>query len=202
MESNRKPIVITLGGPDDPFPEFPSSTSAKARRHFDRTGQPLELFTTGHYVIDFIENHCVLTDSHYAGQKFALMDWQKRYLLEQFEVHQVDDVWKRVKRWGLVGIPKKNGKTELGAGVGVYLAVDDDEPSPKVVCAAASDDQANLLFGAATKIVEWSPTLSQFAEPHHKHIEFDTGDVAPGELRRVAAVSGSNDVARKRLSSL
>jgi phage terminase large subunit-like protein len=122
---------------------------------------------------------------------------QKRFLLEQFEVTNrgTDDapVWLRRHRWGLVGIPKKNGKTELGAGVGVYLAVDDEEPSAKVVCAAASDDQANLLYTAASKICNWSPTLEPYSEVKNKHIEFDTGDIAPGELRRVAAVAGAND---------
>jgi phage terminase large subunit-like protein len=191
--SKRTPIVVEIGGPDDPFPDFPSTTSAKARRYYQEHGEPMPLVTMGHYVISFIENHCVLTDSHYAGDPFKLMDWQKRYLLEQFEVVESNGEWRRKKKWGLVGIPKKNGKTEIGAAIGTYLAVDDEEPSPKVVCAAASDDQANLLFGAATKIVDWSPTLSQFAETKHKHIVFETGDMAEGELRRVAAVAGSND---------
>ncbi len=194
----RQPLTIELGGPDDPFPDFPSSTSEKARRHYAETGEPLKIKTFGHYAINFIEGHCVLTDAHYANQPFDLMDWQKRLLLEMFEVRLADPLslepeWIRVFRWALIGIPKKNGKTELGAGLGVYFATDDEEPSAKVVCAAASDDQANLLFGAASRICEWSDTLEQFTDVKHKHIEFETGDVAPGELRRVAAVSGSND---------
>lgn len=83
--------------------------------------------------------------------------------------------------------------TELAAALGVYLCVDDEEPSAKVVCGASSDEQADLLFSAATKICDWSPTLSDFSDPKYKHIKFDTGDIAPGELRRVAAVAGSND---------
>ena len=189
-----EPIRIEIGGPDDPFPGFPSSTSARARRHYVETGKPLVITTYGHHVISFIENNCVLTDAHYAGQPFNLMPWQKRALLEMFEVKWSDrfDTWIRRYKWVLVGIPKKNGKTEITSAIGIYLATDDNEPSARVVCAAASDDQANLLFGAATKICDWSSTLSQFTTLHSKHIAIDT-DGMESEVRRVAAVSGSND---------
>lgn len=109
-KSGRTPITVKLGGPEDPFPEFPSTTSAAARRFYAETGRPLEIKTFGHFVIAFVETHCVLTDAQYAGQPFKLMDWQKRYLLEQFEVREIDGEWKRRYKWGLVGIPKKTAR--------------------------------------------------------------------------------------------
>lgn len=189
----RQPIRIAIGGEDDPFRDFPSTTSARARKHFEQTGKPLELLTMGHFVIEFIETHCVLTDSHYAGMPFNLMDWQKRLLLEVFEV-QLDkqQEWWRVHRWALVGIPKKNGKTEIASALGIYFSIDDDETSSRVICAAASDEQAGLLFTAAQRICEWSPTLSRFADVKDKGIEFNTGG-ATSELKKVAAAAGTND---------
>jgi len=193
-EPQRLPIRVTIGGPDDPFRDFPSTVSARARRHYEETGQPLEILTFGHHVIEFIETHCVLTDSHFAGQRFELMDWQKRLLLEMYIVRlDKKQGWVRVHRWGLVGIPKKNGKTELAAALGIYHGIDDDEVSARVICAAASDDQAGLLYTAASRICEWSETLSKFSKVLDKNIEFFTGHQAPSELKRVAAASGTND---------
>lgn len=194
-EDSRAPLLISIGGPDDPYRNFPSTVSARARRHYEATGQPLELTTFGHFVIAFLETHCVLTDSDYAGQPFVLMDWQKRLLLEMYLVHWDDKQrrWLRDHRWAMVGVPKKNGKTELAAGLGAYHAIDDEEVSAKVICAAASDDQANLLFTAASRICEWSPTLSKFTTVLDKGIEFHTGHTASSELKRVAAAAGAND---------
>jgi hypothetical protein len=80
----RLPLRITIGGQDDPMRDFPSTISARARRQYDATGVPLELLTYGHHVIEFVETHCVLTDSHFAGQPFKLMPWQQRLVLEMY----------------------------------------------------------------------------------------------------------------------
>lgn len=187
--SSKQPILIELGGPEDQFPDFPSTLSAKARRHYAETGQPLRVWTMGHHVINFIQTHCVLTDSHYAGQPFLLMPWQKRVLLEMYIVNE-DLI--RIHRWALIGVGKKNGKTELASGLGIYHAVDDDEVSARVICAAASEDQAGLLYTAAQRICEWSPTLSRFSTVEQQGITFNTG-LVPSELRKVAAAAGTND---------
>lgn len=182
-------MQIEIGGPDDPFPEFPSTVSAEARKHYKETGNPLRIYTAGDRVIEFIETHCVLTDSHYAGQPFALMDWQKRMLLEMY---RTDEDGTRVHRWALIGVGKKNGKTELAAALGVYHCVDDDETSARVICAAASEEQAGILYTAAQRICEWSPTLQRFSKPEQQYITFSTGKV-PSELKKVAAAAGTND---------
>lgn len=73
-------------------------------------------------------------------------------------------------RWALIGIGKKNGKTELAAALACYFAFGpsgpggNPEPAALVVCAAGSDDQADLVFGAAKTMCEQSPTLSQITE--------------------------------------
>ena len=68
-----------------------------------------------------------------------------------------------------------------------------EEVSAKVVCAAASDEQANLLFSAAKRMCEWSSTLAPFTETKAKEIEFDTNPPVPGILKRLAASAGTND---------
>jgi len=44
--------------------------------------------------------------------------------------------------------PKKNGKTQLGAGIGGYMAFGDHEPAAEVHCYAADKENAKLLFDA------------------------------------------------------
>lgn len=175
---------------------FPSTTTERARRHYEETGEPLIIMTYGGYVAEWIETHCVLTDSDYAGQPFELMPWQRRLLYEAFEV--VEGVgrdgsprWIRKHTWVLLGIPKKNGKTELVGGLGVFFLVGDDEPAPNVIGAAASEEQAGLMFTSSRRMSEWSPTLRQLAEVTEKKI------TVPGkrgaQLVKVAAAAGTND---------
>lgn len=144
--------------------------------------------TRGFYVIRWIETHCVHTKGRWIGQRFKLLPWQKRLILELFELQ--DDGLRRY-RWALVGVPKKQGKTELAAALGLYFLIGDGEPAPLVVCAAGSDEQADLVFGAAKTMCEHSPTLRHITERWDKTI---TVPSIPGaELKRVAAAGGTND---------
>lgn len=180
-----EPVQVTLRATD-----FPSTGATRAAR----AGGTLQIWTTGHHVIAWIETHCVLTAADYIGKPFTLMPWQKRLLLELFEVVADDRApggWRRRHRWALIGIPKKNGKTELAAALALYFVVADEEGAPLVIAAAASDSQADLVFGAAKIMCEMSPTLKAITEPYQSEI-LVTGK--PGaKIVRVAAASGTND---------
>lgn len=88
----------------------------------------------------------------------------------------VDSNGIRTIRWALIGIAKKNGKTELCAALALYFAFGpsgpdgEPEPSALVVCSAGNDDQADLVFGAAKTMAEMSPTLSQILESFESEI--------------------------------
>ena len=191
------PLQIALGGPDDPWTAegrgiFPSTVSHRAERHYEETGEPLRVWTMGHHVIAWIEEHCRLTDSHFAGQPFMLMPWQKRLLLEMYIV-SLDEAgdWLRDHRWTLLGIPKKNGKTELAAALGNFHTIGDNEPSPNVIMAAASDEQADLCFSAASRMCEYSPTLESITDRQEKRMFVPSKPNAV--MRRVATTAGTND---------
>lgn len=142
----------------------------------------------GGRVIRFIERHCVHPDGMWIGQPIKLEPWQRRMILELFEAEEDGS---RKHRWALVGIPKKNGKTTLAACLALYFLLADGEPAPLVVCAAASDEQADLAFGSAKAMVRMSPTLSQLCTAFDKEIQVK--DQPGARLRRVAAVAGTND---------
>lgn len=124
-------------------------------------------------MIRWIEANCVHTNDRWLGKPFRLLVWQKWVILALF-TFGADGL--RVVRWALIGIAKKNGKTELCAALALFFAFGpsgpDGEPEPAalVVCAAGSDDQADLIFGAAKVMAERSPTLSQILETFEAEI--------------------------------
>ena len=198
----REPITVHIGGPDDPWLNedrgvFPSTTSYRAERYYAKHGKPMPLVTMGHHVINFIEQNLVLTNAHFAGKPFLLMAWQKRLLLEAYEVKPetralyIDEhAWVRVHRWAILGVPKKNGKSELIGGLGLYHFTDDDETAPEVICAASAEDQADKVFEPA-KFMARNSGLADFLKVDSGLISMADG--SKGSFKRVAATSGTND---------
>ncbi len=154
-----------------------------------RDSPPAEpIRTRGFAVIKWIEWHCVHTQAEWIGRPFRLLTWQKLWILLLFAV---DPAGVRIIRWALLGVPKKNGKTELLAALALYLLIGDGEPSPLVVIAAASDEQADLAFGAAATMCRQSKTLSQITEVYDREILVPS--IPGAKLKRVAAAAGTND---------
>jgi phage terminase large subunit-like protein len=144
-------------------------------------------------VCEWIEFHCVHTNDRWTGKPFVLLLWQKMVILALFTVG-ADGL--RVTRWALIGIAKKNGKTELAAALALYFAFGpsgpdgEPEPSALVVCSAGNDDQADLVFGAAATMAKLSPTLSQILQVFEAEILCDS---LPGsKVIRVAAAAKSS----------
>lgn len=143
----------------------------------------------GHYVIDWIEAHCVATQGHWVQKPAELLEWEKDYLIELFSINP--ELGVRQYRWTLLGTPKKSGKTELAAWLGNYLLVGDEEPSPWVAVAASAEHQADLVYGASKKCADWSPTLQHVLDTFTTEI---TVPSVPGaKLQRLSAKARSND---------
>lgn len=95
----------------------------------------------------------------FAGKPFLLMGWQKQIIADIFGV--VDVEGNRQYQKAYIEVPKKNGKSELAAGVALYCLIADDEPGAEVYSAAASKDQAALVYKVAASMVDKSPILSK-----------------------------------------
>ena len=154
----------------------------------------LEKFpTTGLRVIKWIEANCVFTDDRWEGEPFRLLPWQRQLLIDMFEMVFDAELgrWRRRYRTVYVGVPKKQGKTELAAALADYFLLGSGEPAPNIVAAASAEDQADLVFKAASIMVERSPSLSARAEVWAKEI------TVPGEpnarIRKIAANGGKFD---------
>jgi hypothetical protein len=121
----------------------------------------------GYRIIRCVEANCVHTQGEWIGRPFRLLSWQKRWLLELFELAPTG---LRRYRWALLETAKKAGKTELAAALAVYLLIGDEEPAPLGACAAASEEQGDLVFGAAKTMCKMSPTLSMVTDVYHREI--------------------------------
>jgi len=71
-------------------------------------------------------------------------------------------------------VPRKNGKTTVAAGVGLYLTTGDREPGAEVYSAAADREQAAIAFNLAGDMRDSSPALCSRTNRYRKSIVFPT----------------------------
>jgi phage terminase large subunit-like protein len=101
----------------------------------------------------------VFSKGKWAGKPFKLLDWQwERVVRPLFGTLREDG--KRQYRFCYLEIPKKNGKTELGAALALYMLTSDGEGSPEVFSAAADAGQASLVYGPAAYMVRGNEVLN------------------------------------------
>jgi phage terminase large subunit-like protein len=93
----------------------------------------------------------------WAGTPFVLADWQTFVIAMIFGWRRADGT--RRFRDAYVEIPRKNGKSTLAAGVGLYLFFADGEQGAEVFTAATKRDQARIVHEEAVRMVKASPLL-------------------------------------------
>lgn len=107
--------------------------------------------------IDWFPRYLKHTKGRWAGVPFELLPWQKDVVGRLFGTLK-DDGSRQYKRV-YVEIPKKNGKSELAAGIALRLLFADGEPGAEVYSAAADRDQAAIVFNVAADMIRQSPEL-------------------------------------------
>ena len=112
--------------------------------------------------VAFFERCLRHAKGRHAGKPFILSPWERRAVLDVFGTLRPDGL--RQYRTAFVAVPKKNGKSTLGAGVALYLLTADGERSAEVYGAAAGRDQAKLCFDIAVQMVRASPQLSRLCK--------------------------------------
>ena len=98
----------------------------------------------------------------WAGQTFELAPWQQFILWVLFGWKRTDGL--RRYRTAYIEVPRKQGKSTMAAGVGLYLLVADGEPGAEVYSAATKRDQAKIVHAEATRMVKASPSLSRMVK--------------------------------------
>ncbi len=71
----------------------------------------------------------------------------------------IDARGRRQYNYAYLEIPKKNGKSTIGAGIALYHTFADGEQRGEVYGAAADKVQASLIFDIAVDMIDHSPAL-------------------------------------------
>lgn len=116
----------------------------------------------GSRVATFLEENVVQTKGRWAGDPLRLEEWERDFLDELF---LVDGDQNFVYREALLGVPRKNGKSTLAAGVALYGLLGAGEEGPEVYAAAGSQQQARVVFDQAVEFVRMSPRLMRYLKP-------------------------------------
>ncbi len=110
-------------------------------------------------IIELIPKYFHHTRGEWAGLPFKLLGWQKHFIHQVFG--NLDDDGFRIYRRVYIEIGKKNGKSEFGAVIALWLLLFDRENSAEVYSAAADREQAGIVYNIAIKMIELSPALDE-----------------------------------------
>lgn len=106
----------------------------------------------------FFSRYLRHTKGRFAGTPFLLEPWQSDQIIRPLFGEVGDDGFRRY-RLAYIEIPRKNGKSELAAGIALKLALADGEHSAEVYSAAADREQAAIVYDVAAQMVRQHPTL-------------------------------------------
>ena len=145
-------------------------------------------------VIDFIQ--CLKhTKGEFHGKPFTLLPWQEQVIRDVFGTVRDDDTGIRQYTNAYIEIPKKQGKSELGAAIALNMLVNDDEWKAEVYSCASDRQQAAIVFDVAVDMVRQSPALMKRIKiiPSMKRMVFQpTGSIYQVLSSEVATKHGLN----------
>lgn len=127
------------------------------------------------------------TKGEWAGQRFRLEPWQQFVLWNIFGWKNADGT--RRFRYAYIEIARKNGKTALSAGVGLYMLFADGESRPEVYSAATVKDQAKICFSDAVEIVK-ATDLKNYLTPYRNSIVYE---LKGGTMKPLSSDYGTHD---------
>ncbi|BAD54881.1 terminase large subunit [Nocardia farcinica] len=114
------------------------------------------------------------TKGRLAGRPLIPDSWQVAYILAPAFgwVHLDEDfgIYVRIIRTLYVELPRKNGKSTLAGGIGIYLTAADGEEGAQVIAAATRLDQAQFVFAPIKLLAEKSPALRKHVTPYKAKI--------------------------------
>ena len=103
------------------------------------------------------------TKGRWRGQPFDLLPWQEKIIRDVFGT--VKENGCRQYNTAYVEIPKKNGKSELAAGIALYMTCGDGEWGAEVYGCASDRQQASIVFDVAVDMVDQCPALKKRIKP-------------------------------------
>ncbi|MEU0871640.1 terminase large subunit [Nocardia brasiliensis] len=114
------------------------------------------------------------TKGRLAGRPLVPDPWQVAYLLAPVFgwVHFDDDLamYVRIIRTAYCDLPRKNGKSTIAGGIGIYLTTADGEEGAQVIAAATRFEQAQFVFAPIKQLAESAPALRKHVKTYKAKI--------------------------------
>tara|TARA_R100000656_G_scaffold81756_1_gene59803 strand:+ start:1674 stop:3254 length:1581 start_codon:yes stop_codon:yes gene_type:complete len=120
--------------------------------------------------VAFIESFIKHIKGSKAGQKFILESWQKDKIIRPIFGWKNKKTKLRKYRTCYVEIPRKNGKSSLGACLALYMLFADEEFGSECFSVAGDRNQASIIFDLAKSMVLHSKELSARAKVYRGSI--------------------------------
>lgn len=124
----------------------------------------------------FFEEILVHTKGTWARKRFILSKWQDDDIISPIfgpvKWSTEYGCYVRVIRIVWIELARKQGKSEILAGIALYMLCADGEEQSEVYGAACDKDQARKVFDVAARMVQLSPVLSKrlVVKAHEKRI--------------------------------
>lgn len=117
------------------------------------------------HAIAFFLEICVHTKGDYARKPFVLEPWQAEEIVGQLfgQVRWDADRRRYIRRYlvAWIELARKNGKSELLAGIALYLLMADGEEGAEIYGCAKNRKQAKKVWEVAERMTSLSPTLAR-----------------------------------------
>ncbi|HEX5442657.1 MAG TPA: terminase large subunit, partial [Pirellulales bacterium] len=110
-------------------------------------------------VCEFFRRFLRHSKGDWASKPFEPLEWQRDHVLYPLFGWKRPDSTRRFRK-AYVELPKKNGKSTLAAGIGLYMLVGDREAGAECYSAATDQKQASIVHNEACAMVDASPELS------------------------------------------
>ena len=99
------------------------------------------------------------TKSPFYGVPFELLPWQQSIVNDVYGT--VNEKGVRQYRYAYLELPKKNGKSELCAGLALFHLFADGEKNGEVYGCASDREQATLVYDVAVDMIDQLPALKK-----------------------------------------
>lgn len=175
---------------------MPSATPSSSKRSAPRTRKPVKkpVVSYGPLAAQWIEANIVHAEGDLFGQPFTVTADQAQFLDKLLRYDP--KTGRLIVRRAVLGRAKGWGKTEFLAALGLFFLAGPLAPTaPNIPVAAASFEQADLLFGSARTMVSEGP-LKPYVETYDTELLLRNDH---GRLYRIAAAAGTNDGSRPTL---
>lgn len=151
------------------------------------TQELLRLYNTD--IIRFLEDQYVLPET---GKCIVFEDWQKDLILRPlFYDLNPDGTGKYTL--ALIGMPKKNGKSTLAAGVGLWRLFAGDKYGEIVIAANDLDQASMVIYNKIKNAIRLNPTLASSARVYKDRIEMrSTGTTCRPIAHQYETAAGLN----------